>query len=138
MTQPDKKTFSSNMFYRTISILLTAVTFFSCNAQSSKDTAKAVDTSPKVAPDSLHFTAHTTEKHDDGSKAEIDTVTGYVKYYYKNGKLQMEGKVTKASPKDFRDGIWNLLNKAPVRAEQLLSDFCITSTSVFQSASVIG
>lgn len=84
----------------------------SCNVQPSKDTIKAVDTTPKIAPESLHFTAHIIEPHDDGSKAEIDTTTGYRKYYYKNGKLQMEGKVTKDIPKDYRDGIWSYYNEA--------------------------
>lgn len=91
--------------------MLTVVTFFSCNAQSSKDTTTKVDTNPKVAPESLHFTAHIVENHTDGSKAEIDTVSGYQKYYYANGKLQMEGKVTKAAPKDYRDGVWNYYNE---------------------------
>jgi antitoxin component YwqK of YwqJK toxin-antitoxin module len=71
-----------------------------------------VDATPKVAPESLHFMAHITEKQPDGSKSEIDTITGYRKYYYSNDKLQMEGKVTKASLKDYRDGIWNYYNEA--------------------------
>ena len=87
------------------------MSFFSCNAQSSKDTTTKVNTNPKVASESLHFTAHVVENHTDGSKAEIDTVSGYQKYYYANGKLQMEGKVTKATPKDYRDGIWNYYNE---------------------------
>jgi len=111
MTQSDKQTFSLSGFYIIISILLTVATFLSCNAQSSKDTAKTVDTNPKAAPESLHFTAHIVENHTDGSKAEIDTISGYQKYYYANGKLQMEGKVTKAIPKDYRDGIWNYYNE---------------------------
>jgi antitoxin component YwqK of YwqJK toxin-antitoxin module len=112
MTQSDNQTFSLNNFYKTISILLTVVCFFSCNAQSSKDTVKTVDTNPKVDSASLHFTAHIVENDGDGSKAEIDTVTGYRKYFFANGKLQMEGKVTKASPKEYRDGIWNYYNEA--------------------------
>jgi antitoxin component YwqK of YwqJK toxin-antitoxin module len=111
MTQSGKQTFSFNVFYTIISVFLTLVTFFSCNAKSSEDTAKAVDTNTKVAPESFHFTPHIVESHTDGSKAEIDTVSGYQKYYYANGKLQMEGKVTKAAPKDYRDGIWNYYNE---------------------------
>lgn len=99
------------MFYRTISIIFTIVSFFSCNGQSSEDTTKKVDINPKVAPESLHFRAHIVKNHTDGSKAEIDTITGYQKHYYANGKLQMEGKVTKAVPKDYRDGIWSYYNE---------------------------
>lgn len=112
MIQSNKQTFSLNRFCRTLSFLLPVVTFLSCNAQPSKDTTKTVDTNPKVAPESLHFTAHIIENQPDGSKAEIDTVTGYRKYFYSNGKPQMEGKVTKANPKDYRDGIWNYYNEA--------------------------
>lgn len=93
-------------------MLFLAIPFlFGCNSQSSKDTAKSVDTNPKVAPESLHFKAHIIENHEDGSRGEIDTITGYQKYYYKNGKLQMEGKVTKANPQNYRDGIWSYYNE---------------------------
>lgn len=66
-----------------------------------------MDTKPKVAPEVLSFTAHISETNINGSKAEFDIVTGYRKYYFPNGKTQMEGKVTKAFPSDYRDGIWN-------------------------------
>lgn len=112
MTQSDKHTFSLNRFRRTLSLLLTVVTFLSCNAQTSKDTTKAIDANPKVAPESKNFTAHIKENQPDGSKAEIDTITGYRKYYYNNGKPQMEGKITKGNPTDYRDGIWNYYNEA--------------------------
>lgn len=112
MTQADKPTFLFIIFWRTFIVILTFVSFCSCNAQASKDTINIVDTNPKVAPESLHFTAHIVEANSDGSKSEIDTITGYRKYYYSNGKLQSEGKVTKASPKDFRDGIWKYYNEA--------------------------
>ena len=112
MTQVGKQTFFLNKFL----IILALASFCSCNAQSSKDTINKLDINPKVTPESLHFTAHIIENNRDGSKSEIDTVTGYRKYYYANGKLQMEGKVTKASPKDYRDGIWKYYNEA----EQLM------------------
>jgi|SRR5688572_3078738 len=102
---------------KTVLLLLTIQFFFGCNAQSSKDTIKTVDTNPKVAPESLHFTAHIIENHDDGSWGEIDTITGYQKYYYKNGKLQTEGKVIKASPENYRLGIWKYYNEQ----EQLMN-----------------
>ena len=111
MTQADKQTFFLNRFPRTLLIILTVASFYSCNAQSSKDTINTIDTNPKVAPESLHFTAHIIENNSDGSKSEIDTLTGYRKYYYANGKLQMEGKVKEASPKDYRDGIWKYYNE---------------------------
>jgi antitoxin component YwqK of YwqJK toxin-antitoxin module len=98
-------------------LLLTTHFIFGCNAQSSKDTVKSFDTIPKVAPERINFTAHIIENHDDGSRGEIDTISGYHKYYYKNGKLQMEGKVTKASPKNYRDGIWKYYNER----EQLMN-----------------
>ena len=112
MTQADKQTFSLNRFWKTLSLILTIASFCSCNAQSTNDTIKSVNTSPKVAPENLHFTAHIIENNSDGTKSEIDTLTGYRKYYFANGKLQMEGKVTKASPKDYRDGIWKYYNEA--------------------------
>jgi len=100
---------------RIICVIISVLTFgflSSCNAQSTKGTVDSPVTNPKVAPESLNFTAQVIEKQADGSKAEIDTITGYRKYYYSNGKLQMEGKVTKASPKDYRDGIWKYYNEA--------------------------
>src|SRR6266498_693007 len=86
MTQSGRRTSFINRLCRTVFPLLIVISIYCCNSQtSSKDTSKSVDTTFKVAPESLHFTAHIIEKHDDGSKAEIDTVTGYQKYYYKNG-----------------------------------------------------
>ena len=117
MTNSDRRKFLINTSYKTVLLLWIIPFFFGCNAQSSKDIAKSVDTIPKVAPESLHFTAHIIEKHDDGSRGEIDTITGYQKYYYKNGKLQMEGKVTKGSTKNYRDGIWKYYNER----EQLMN-----------------
>jgi len=111
MTQLDKQAFSLKSFYKTVLILLTVVSLFSCNAKSTVDRNEKLDTNPKVAPESLHFTAHIIENHLDGSKTEIDTISGYQKYYNTNGKLQMEGKVTRATPKDYRDGIWNYYNE---------------------------
>jgi hypothetical protein len=90
----------------------------SCNAQSLTDTAKAIDLNPKAAPESLHFTAHILEKHDDGSRAEFDTTTNYRKYYTKNGKLQMEGKVTRTPQNNYRDGIWNYYDELGLLMKQ--------------------
>ena len=117
MTPPYRLTFFLNWFYKTTTTLLLIAILSGCHAQSQKSTIKSVDTIPKVSQESLHFTAHITEHHPDSSKAEIDTVTGYRKYYYSNGKLQMEGKVTKASPKDYRDGVWKYYNER----EQLMN-----------------
>lgn len=103
--------------FNEVLLLLIIQFFFGCSTHSSKDTTKTVDTNPKTAPESLHFTAHIIENHDDGSRGEIDTITGYRKYYYKNGKLQMEGKVIKASPESYRDGIWKYYNEQ----EQLMN-----------------
>jgi len=111
MTQLDKQAFSLKSFYKTVLILLTVVSLFSCNAKSTTDRNEKFDANPKAAPESLHFTAHIIENHSDGSKTEIDTISGYQKYYNTNGKLQMEGKVTRATPKDYRDGIWNYYNE---------------------------
>lgn len=82
-----------------------------CNGQSLKNSRGSVDTTEKVAPESLHFTAKVIEKQDDGSRGEFDTTSGYRKYYYSNGNLHMEGKVIKASPDDYRDGIWKYYNE---------------------------
>jgi hypothetical protein len=90
----------------------------SCNAQSLTDTAKAIDLNPEAAPESLHFTAHILEKYDDGSRAEFDTTTGYRKYYAKNDKLQMEGKVTRTSQKNYRDGVWNYYDELGLLMKQ--------------------
>lgn len=98
------------MKYFLYTLFVVSVILSSCHAQPKKDTIKSVTPFPAIAPERMHFTAHITENHPDGSRGEIDTVTGYRKYYYKNGKLQMEGKVTKASPKDYRDGTWKYYN----------------------------
>ena len=111
MTQPNRLTSFIKGLYRIATTIMTIAILSSCNAQSQKDTPKSVDASTKVAPEREHFKAYVTENNPDGSKVEIDTTTGYLKYYYNNGKLQMEGKVTKASPKDYRDGIWNYYNE---------------------------
>ena len=111
MTQSNKQPISLNWFCTTLSLLLTVVTFLSCNAQTSKDTTRTIDTNPKVAPESKSFRGHIKENQPDGSKVEIDTISGYRKYYYQNGKPQMEGKVTKANSTDYRDGIWNYYNE---------------------------
>ena len=112
MTLSNKHTFPLNRLCRTITTLIITVSFYNCNAQSVKGATKSLDTTLKVAPESLHFTAHISETDNDSLKVEIDTITGYRKYYYSNGKMQMEGKVTKASPKDYRDGIWKYYNEA--------------------------
>jgi antitoxin component YwqK of YwqJK toxin-antitoxin module len=117
MIESDKQTFSIHMFCRTAVALLTIAILSGCNGQSQKETVKFVDTASKVAPESLHFTAHITINNPDGSKAKFDTITRYEKHYYSNGKLQMEGKVTKANPKDYRDGIWKYYNEE----EQLMN-----------------
>jgi hypothetical protein len=122
MIQPEKQAFSLNRVCGLLSILFALVTLFSCNAQSSANTGRPVNSSPKLAPERFHFMAHIVEKYSDGSRGEIDTVTGYRKYYYANGKLQMEGKVTKASPKDYRNGIWNYYNEAGQLMKQETSD----------------
>ena len=70
-------------------VMIFALTTLSCESRSS------------------NFTPHLTKYYDDGKKfSEIDTVTGYNKIWYRNGKLQAEGKVTKAYPKDYRDSVW--------------------------------
>ena len=117
MTQPNRLTSSLNWPFRTAATLWIVAVFSGCNGQPKKNVTKSVDIAPKVAPESLHFTAHVIENYDDGSKAEIDTVTGYRKHFYSNGKLQMEGKVTKADSKDYRDGIWKYYNER----EQLMN-----------------
>jgi antitoxin component YwqK of YwqJK toxin-antitoxin module len=53
------------------------------------------------------FTPHITEHYPSGERSsEIDTITGYQKYWFKNGKLRMEGKMTKDSAKKYRDSVW--------------------------------
>ena len=117
MTRLNSLNYSLNWPCRTAAILWIVAVFSACNGQSQKDVTKSVDLAPKVAPESLHFTPHVIENYDDGSKAEIDTVTGYRKHFYSNGKLQMEGKVTKADSTDYRDGIWKYYNER----EQLMN-----------------
>ena len=104
---------------------LLAIVFFcgflpigSCNAQSLSDITKAFDLTPQAAPESLHFIAHMRETHDDSSRAEIDTTTGYRKYYTKNGKLQMEGKVTGTPQNNYRDGVWNYYDESGLLMKQ--------------------
>jgi hypothetical protein len=58
-----------------ITVLLTAITIYSCHTSLSNDTAREASTTPKVAPESLHFTPHIVKQQSDGSKEEIDTLT---------------------------------------------------------------
>jgi antitoxin component YwqK of YwqJK toxin-antitoxin module len=101
-------------FYSAIlamALFLAVLPIYGCFAQSPTDTVdRPLDLKTKIAPESQHFVAYRTEKSDDSSRAEFDTVTGYGKYYYANGKLKMEGKVTGAPPNGFRDGIWDYYN----------------------------
>lgn len=99
-------------FFYKFSIVIVIAILHGCNSKSSKESSKPVDTNAKPTPGSTQFKAHIVEYTNDGVKSEIDTITGYRKYYYANGKLQMEGKVTKAIPADYRDGIWNYYNEA--------------------------
>jgi len=99
-------------------LFLGSLPICSCNAQSLTDTAKAIDLNPEAAAESLHFTAQILEKHDDGSRAEFDTTTGYRKYYTKNGKLQMEGKVTITPQKNYRDGVWKYYDELGLLMKQ--------------------
>jgi hypothetical protein len=96
----------------TTSFLLGFLYSQSCCAQSSIDSlGKPIDLRPQVVTESLHFTANQVETYNDSSRAEFDTITGYRKYYYPNGKLKMEGRVTKGSLRDYRDGVWNYYNE---------------------------
>jgi len=112
MIQSERQTFHLNKFCTAIAILLTVLNIFNCKAQSSKEPTTSVDTTSKTVPENRNFTVHIVEHHDDGSKGEIDTVTGYRKYWFKNGKLQMEGKVTRGDTKDYRDSVWKYYNEA--------------------------
>ena len=98
-------------YCKTIAVLLTVITFYSCHAPGTTDKAISVDTSPKVSPESLHFTAHSIERNKDGLKIEIDAISGYRKYY-QYGKLQVEGKLIKGSPEYYREGVWNFYNQS--------------------------
>lgn len=100
--------YSNNNFICCIALILVC----SCKEQPAKETLPAVDVSPKTATENLYFKVTKVEQQPDGKRAEIDTTTGFRKHYYKNGKLQLTGKVTKASPKDFRDGLWSYYNEA--------------------------
>jgi antitoxin component YwqK of YwqJK toxin-antitoxin module len=72
-----------------ITVFLFSILFISCKHQSS------------------NFTAHISNYYEDGKlHRQIDTITGYNKLWYKNGKLMAEGKITKAHPKDYPDSVW--------------------------------
>ena len=100
-----------NYFY-TITLILSIILFnISCRTKSVIKSTQTENTKSKASSESLNFTTHIIEKLDDGSKLQIDTLTRYRKYYYNNGNLQMEGKVTKAEPNNYRDGIWDYYNE---------------------------
>lgn len=111
MAELNKLTQFPNKFYKIIIMLFMASIFNNCATKLTAQKTKSENIDPKIATESRNFTSHIVKQSVDGSKAEFDTITGYKKYYYKNGKLQMEGKVTKSSPKDYRDGIWNYYNE---------------------------
>ena len=111
MLRSNRPVFYKNKLFRTFLSLVIIAICSHCNGQSFKNSVGSVDTTEKVAPESLHFIAQVIEKQDDGSRGEFDTTTGYRKYYYPNGNLHMEGKVTKAGPDDYRDGIWKYYNE---------------------------
>jgi hypothetical protein len=111
MKHYNKMALFSNGFTKATIVLLTFSIISCCSTKISKEKNKSENPTPKTAPESLSFISHIITQYDDGTKSEFDTLSGYRKYYYKIGKLQMEGKVTKSSPKDFRDGIWNYYNE---------------------------
>lgn len=121
MVQTNKRTLPLLRFWLILTIILIVASACCCNAQTAIVAGKLVDKDCKIAPESVHFTAHITKKNSDGTKLEIDTLTGYRKYYYANGALQMEGKVTKSSPKDYRDGIWNYYGETGLLMNQITS-----------------
>jgi len=54
-----------------------------------------------------NYVPHTIYYRENGTKEyEIDTISGYRKYWYENGQIQMEGKVTHGMIKDYRDSVW--------------------------------
>ena len=114
--------------YKRAFVILAAVFFWAllppcnCYSQSLTDTAKAIDLEPKIAPEGLHFAVNLIEKSSDGSRMELDSVTGYTKYYNRNGQLQMEGKVTKTPEKTYRDGIWNYYSEEGLLTKQVISN----------------
>jgi antitoxin component YwqK of YwqJK toxin-antitoxin module len=58
------------------------------------------------------FSPQITEYYSNNKKSvEIDTTTGYRKYWYENGNIKMEGKITKSSPKDYTDSVWKYYNE---------------------------
>jgi hypothetical protein len=75
MTNLIKHILSLQTSCKTVLLAFTIQFFVGCNTHS-KDANKNLDTQPKTAPESLHFTAHIIENHDDGSRGEIDTITG--------------------------------------------------------------
>ncbi|MGZ3939970.1 MAG: hypothetical protein ACXVBK_14465 [Flavisolibacter sp.] len=54
-----------------------------------------------------NYVPHTIQYRENGTKeCEIDTISGYRKYWYENGQVQMEGKVTHDVIKSYRDSVW--------------------------------
>jgi len=88
----------------TISVLLTV---YGCNAQSAKNKQTRKNNIPDTAAKNFTFTPHIIEYHSNGKKeSEIDTITGYHKFWFDNGHLEMEGKVSKSINGDYRDSVW--------------------------------
>jgi antitoxin component YwqK of YwqJK toxin-antitoxin module len=78
---------------------------FVCNkGQNEKNSMSVMDTLGNNSNEFKNFKVCVTENYDDGKlKSQIDTTTGYRKYYYENGKLEMVGKVTN----NYRNGLWH-------------------------------
>ncbi|RYY66713.1 MAG: hypothetical protein EOO12_03410 [Chitinophagaceae bacterium] len=74
------------------------------------------------APARPALKAHVVESYSDGMRGEIDTVTGYQKYYYPNGGLKMEGKVSGAGARAYRDSLWKYYNEAGQLMKQEISN----------------
>ena len=105
-----KKLFpGSILFGKTAGIILISFTG-SCNTASVKDINKPTEIPMETAPESRQYTVRLIKNYGDTLRGEIDTATGYAKYY-KNGILTMEGKLSKNEMKRYRDGVWKYYNE---------------------------
>jgi antitoxin component YwqK of YwqJK toxin-antitoxin module len=65
------------------------------------------------------FASHITEYYEDGKiYRQADTITGYNKLWYENGRLMEEGKITKSKPEDYRDSVWKYYNQNGLLVKQ--------------------
>jgi len=61
--------------------------------------------------------SHKITSYKDGSKEDVDTITGWYKSWFPTGILEMEGKISN-NGKKYRDSVWKYYNELGLLALQ--------------------